>query len=226
MNAIQSGVHTRDTHDFWRPLHRSTPLVDGGLSQDCYVEALLATVKAFHAANGGSATLVNSIGSFAYHTPFPRMVAKAHASLYDAGLIDCARAEFLDRVTASLELPSRVGNLYTGSLYLALLSVLLHGKAGPVRRQVGLFSYGSGFCAEFFVGTIMPQAAPSRRVLGALTTRHRISVAEYEHLVAARSKPSLHSSREPYAYLGVQNDQRMYVGASHQCEAPVVQAAV
>src|SRR5690606_38375581 len=47
-----------------------------------------------------------------------------------------------------------VGNVYTGSLFLSLISLLETGKlkAGSL---IGLYSYGSGAVAEFFSGNLV-----------------------------------------------------------------------
>lgn len=47
-----------------------------------------------------------------------------------------------------------VGNIYTASLYMSLLSLLEvdQPKAGSL---IGLFSYGSGAMAEFFTGRLV-----------------------------------------------------------------------
>lgn len=63
-------------------------------------------------------------------------------------------ARLMDSFTAAKELNANVGNIYTGSLYLSLLSLLENGrlKAGDL---VGLFSYGSGAMAEFYSANVV-----------------------------------------------------------------------
>ena len=47
-----------------------------------------------------------------------------------------------------------VGNIYTGSLYLSLIS-LLQNHTFQAGQEVCLFSYGSGAVAEIFSGSIV-----------------------------------------------------------------------
>ena len=67
---------------------------------------------------------------------------------------EAADATFATEVESSLTLPGQVGNIYTGSLYLALASLLHFEVADIVGQRVGLFSYGSGCAAEFFAGRV------------------------------------------------------------------------
>ena len=59
-------------------------------------------------------------------------------------------ADFEKRVRPSLRYCQEVGNIYSGTIFLALCGVLA-GLTAPAR--IGLFSYGSGCCSEFYSGT-------------------------------------------------------------------------
>ena len=47
-----------------------------------------------------------------------------------------------------------VGNIYTGSLYLSLIS-LLENRDLRTGETIGLFSYGSGSVGEFYSATLV-----------------------------------------------------------------------
>ena len=47
-----------------------------------------------------------------------------------------------------------MGNIYTGSLYLSLISLLETHKLSA-GDNIGLFSYGSGSVGEFFSGKLV-----------------------------------------------------------------------
>jgi polyketide biosynthesis 3-hydroxy-3-methylglutaryl-CoA synthase-like enzyme PksG len=52
--------------------------------------------------------------------------------------------------------------------------------------RIGLFSYGSGCCSEFFSGTVTPDSQRRLRGLGlaaSLDRRYRLSMDEYELLL-------------------------------------------
>jgi polyketide biosynthesis 3-hydroxy-3-methylglutaryl-CoA synthase-like enzyme PksG len=124
----------------------------------------------------------------ALHTPFAGMARAAHRKLMRefGDATDRAVAEdFAARVAPSLEYPALVGNLFSGSLYLALASLVDHAPIDGTAR-VGLFSYGSGCSAEFFSGLVGPaaKAALARMRIGAhLAGRAELTFDEYRDLV-------------------------------------------
>src|SRR5262249_56557370 len=90
---------------------------------------------------GADELLSGRLARFLYHTPFPKMAAKAHRRLLEldwsatavAGdphrLEEAMAASYRDAVSPGLEAVSRVGNTYTASLYLCLPALL--EREGP-----------------------------------------------------------------------------------------------
>lgn len=187
----RTGSYARDVHDFWRPLDRKEALTDGHFSVQCYLDALAGAYADWKQAVGPAGLDVDRDGMklvrTCYHVPYGKMAKKAHLhrrsldGLGDAG----AEESFATEVGPSLRLPGQVGNVYTGSLYLALCS-LLHEEAEELAgKRVGLFSYGSGCTAEFFAGRVHPEAASLVRrldLMAPLRDRRQLSMAEYEAL--------------------------------------------
>jgi hydroxymethylglutaryl-CoA synthase len=180
--ALDLGVAgTSSTHvfDFWRPLGRREAVVDGHYSIDCYLEALAGSYRDWRTKaearevvrRGASSLPSEELAAIGYHVPFCKMAKKAHARLRRCdlddvlGAFDEAREEregaasFERQVAASLTLCARVGNIYTGSLYLGFAGMLQGGAAELVGKRVGLFSYGSGCASEFFSGVVGKNAA-------------------------------------------------------------------
>ena len=75
-----------------------------------------------------------------------------------------------------------VGNIYTGSLYLSLIS-LLETRELKGDQTIGLFSYGSGSVGEFFSATLVDGFDKHLDIEGhksLLNNRTEVSVEEYE----------------------------------------------
>lgn len=87
-----------------------------------------------------------------FHLPYTKMGKKAlKLVLPDT---DEATGERLQRrFEASTRYCRRVGNIYTGSLYLGLLSLLDNDTSLKAGDRIGLFSYGSGAVAEFLAAS-------------------------------------------------------------------------
>ncbi len=120
-------------------------------------------------------------------------------------------------VGPSLVLPSQVGNVYTGSMYLALASLLSSSREDLTGKRVGLFSYGSGSCAEFFTGVVSPEAQARVKALGLetlLEKRRALSIPEYEAIMDAREKldekPAEETPGTGFRYLGTRDHKRIY----------------
>jgi hydroxymethylglutaryl-CoA synthase len=217
----QVGTCSRDVMDFWRPLYSKDALVDGQYSVSCYLDALLGAYRAWLAeANGGTNPGTDALAAIAYHVPYPKMAKKAHEALR-ALENDAAPAEsFARHVQSGLSLPSRVGNIYTGSMYLSLLSILATDSRNLDGKKLGFFSYGSGCCAEFWTGTVTPGAQARVKALdieGALSRRKRLSVSEYEQMMITResmdTRPAEQDGSAGLRFLGIERDRRVYSGA-------------
>jgi hydroxymethylglutaryl-CoA synthase len=59
-------------------------------------------------------------------------------------------AEIEYQIGASLAYNRQIGNSYTASLYLGIISLLENVSENLADRYLGLYSYGSGCVAEFF----------------------------------------------------------------------------
>jgi hydroxymethylglutaryl-CoA synthase len=217
-----TGSYSQDVNDFWRPLYSKEAVVDGHHSVQCYLDALAGAYQAWKetaAATGHTDKLVRRC----YHVPYGKMAKKAHRHVMQLeGASEAeADASYAAEVASSLRLPSQVGNIYTGSLYLALAS-LLEAEAGELEgKRIGLFSYGSGCCAEFFAGRVQPGAgafAESLRLADPLVDRRRYSFSEYEQIrlrdEEVDKRPVNGEGHElpagSIAFLGVDSDRRVY----------------
>lgn len=178
--AIESeyGVMTEDVMDFWRPPYSDQAFVEGKYSSRLYLSLLEKTWQRYAAF---SARQFSAHQHFCYHTPVPRLVEKAHRLL--AKINHATSDESEKTVQCSLQYARQIGNSYTASLYLALISLLDFSQKNLAGDRVGFYSYGSGCVAEYFSGVIQPNY---QSVLQTdlntkwLARRTQLSVAEYE----------------------------------------------
>jgi len=236
--ALDLGLNgTSSTHvfDFWRPLGRREAVVDGHYSIDCYLEALSGAYRDWRGRaeareivrRGAAALPSEQLARIAYHVPFCKMAKKAHARLRRCDLDDVlgafdeareereAAASFEAQVASSLTLCARVGNIYTGSLYLGLAGMLNADGAALAGKRIGLFSYGSGCASEFFSGVVGPRAAEQiarARLDEVLSARDRVDVAEYERLMALppEEPPQISPGPGAFRFSGVTEFRRQY----------------
>jgi 3-carboxymethyl-3-hydroxy-acyl-[acp] synthase len=182
-----SGLHTYEVMDTARP-GMDVDVVDSDLSLLAYLNCLEQSFAAYCTRVYG-ADFRNTFDYLVFHTPFAGMVKGAHRALArkTGGLrgaeID---ADYEARVSQTLGYASRVGNLFSAALYLAMCCLLEHGRFDRAKR-IGLFSYGSGCASEFFSG-VVPQGAVGlvarQRIGAALDERRQLTVGEYDRLTA------------------------------------------
>ena len=215
----ESATYAANVHDFWRPLYSKDAFVDGHYSVQCYLDALSGAYQQFCEKNPGVTTA--NFAALAYHVPYGKMAKKAHRQVRTLEGDATPDASFNELVAPSLTLCAQVGNIYTGSLYLALTSMLAtHGKNLDGQR-IGLFSYGSGSCAEFFAGTVTPGAQARVKALGLealLSSRRKLTIAEYEGIMREREqldvRPVEQQPADAFRFLGVDAHRRTYVAPS------------
>ena len=220
-----TGASSAHVHDFWRPLGMREAQVDGHYSVQCYLEAVATAYRGW-TTRALAHELITEPGSeqlarLCYHVPFCKMAKKAHlyvrrCDAEDAGVTFDERAaaqSFATQVEPSLPLCARIGNVYTGSLYLGLAGLLDAQASELANRRIGLFSYGSGCTSEFFSGTVSPRAASriaDARLADLLAQRERISVAEYERIMALSAPLATEAADDGFRFTGIVEHRRQY----------------
>jgi hydroxymethylglutaryl-CoA synthase len=231
-----SGVFSADVHDFWRPVGRREALVDGHYSIQCYLDALAGAYRMWREralgrelVRWGASLPSEQLARIAYHVPFCKMARKAHAHLRRIELEDqigsldapalereekLGAASYQEQIAPSLMLASRIGNTYTGSLYLGIAS-LLHAQGAELAGQrIGLFSYGSGCSSEFFSGVVGARAAEvmaQARLDELLDQRVRIDVREYERIMSLPYDAPVSQEPGAFRFAGFEDNRRTYI---------------
>jgi hydroxymethylglutaryl-CoA synthase len=224
LDAFPAAVCSNDVMDFWRPHYRSTAVVDGQYSLSCCLEALEGAWSSYRLTSGlGWDDLRYQL----FHLPFPKMAQKAFRLLHEreaalrSGDSPSFEATFARRVTPGLWASDEVGNIYSGSLYLSLAALLERGDSEVEGRRVGLFSYGSGSCGEFFSGRLGSSAAAWRGRIGLaelLAAREEVGHARYLEL-RRESEALAHNGsfrkRAPrpghFSFCGIEDHRRRYL---------------
>lgn len=149
----ECGVYAKDIMDFWRPLYCDTAIVDGKLSCDAYLKLLEESWRSYQTVSGRD---FKSHQYFCYHTPVPKMVELAHRRLAKQnGYRVLSNEEMQFQVGRSLLYSREIGNIYTASLYLGIISLLENAVEDLSGQRLGLYSYGSGSVGEYFSGTVI-----------------------------------------------------------------------
>lgn len=219
-----TGLYTDDIHDFWRPNHLSTALVDGKYSLAAYLRSLEGAWNEYQSRGG---VPFEAIDRFCYHQPFTKMAVKAHDRLNTIVGSPLDRDQRRAQIEASLHINRRTGNSYTASIYAGLLSLLnddgtadgAADGADLAGRRIGFFSYGSGSVSEFFTGVVQPGYRALLRAdedAAVLDDRVSIDYARYralhESVDEVRGEDILTAAETsgPFRFAGITDQMRQY----------------
>ncbi|WP_425664117.1 hydroxymethylglutaryl-CoA synthase family protein [Gardnerella piotii] len=134
-----SVVKSAEIQDFWRPVYQSTALARGKFSTEQYIRMFCYVWQKYSAENDCN---FNDFEAICFHLPYTKMGLKALRAGFEANSgvshtcdgvshtndgasTTCdTRERLLARYQDSTQYSRRIGNIYTGSLYLGLISLL------------------------------------------------------------------------------------------------------
>jgi hydroxymethylglutaryl-CoA synthase len=227
-----NGIFSKDVFDFWRPTGHRVPIVDGKYSVACYLEAMEEAVSHFRSNVGiPRGRLLEHLDYILYHMPFTGMARKAHRHFVDTEHVDLgaeARQDlytetFRAKVEPGLLGAREVGNIYTGSVYMGLASLLETEQDRVEGKRVGVFSYGSGCGAEFFLcqmKTGLSEIIQGMRFQEQLDRRKAVTFEQYVQWYSRSGAETLYHPAEveahkdpftQFTFIGFKDHKRQYV---------------
>lgn len=175
----QSAYLTDDVMDFWRPVYSDKALVDGKLSNEKYISFFAKIWEQYKEKSGLE---LKDFEAITFHLPYTKMGKKALKPVLDETTED-VQERLMTSYQISTNYNKNVGNIYTGSLYLSLLSLLEQKEDLEAGARIGMFSYGSGAVGEFFTGILQEGYREHLKVKAhaeLFASRKELSVDEYE----------------------------------------------
>ncbi|MGX7197115.1 hydroxymethylglutaryl-CoA synthase [Enterococcus olivae] len=203
---------TQDIYDFWRPVGHDYPLVDGPLSNETYIQSFQ---KVWEENKRRNKRQMADYQALAFHIPYTKMGKKALLAILEEET-EAEQERILSRYEESIVYSRRVGNLYTGSLYLGLLSLLENSEELSAGSRIGLFSYGSGAVSEFFSGNLVPdfeKALCKNRHHTLLDQREKLTIETYEQLFQDKlntDTDQFFDDNTPFSITEIKNTVRDY----------------
>ncbi|GLB52392.1 hydroxymethylglutaryl-CoA synthase [Neptunitalea chrysea] len=161
-------------------IFKEQPVFDGQYSNDCYVERTVEAYNRFKELTEIKATLYENWKAIIMHLPysfqarrmFPEIYISDHPELskeisksdedYFAKVkafskSDTYKAFIAERFAPAEKASSLIGNMYTGSIFMGLLSTLCYyakTETDLTNTKLGFLAYGSGAKSKVFEGTV------------------------------------------------------------------------
>lgn len=212
-----SAYLSKDIMDFWRPTYSEYAMVDGQYSNEQYISFFLETWNLYKEK---TTMTIEDIKAFCFHLPYTKMGLKALREIL-AETDEDKQAELQELFQLSTIFSRNVGNIYTGSLYLGLLSLLEQDSQLAEGDRIGLFSYGSGAVGEFFTA-ILEEGYKSQLAIethkSLFDSRQQISIADYETIFSQQlpqdgSEVVVETKEDPskICLAGIKDHKRFYL---------------
>lgn len=174
------GTCSVDESDFYRPNFLKSAIVDGKHSISVYCNCVEKALDSFLKKSRDKELKFENFSYFLFHLPFPKMAEYAAARIFRGFWLKdkCAypimseiendvpaheeillrrnkefKELFRERVKPSLLISEQIGNIYSGSLYMSIISLIESCQKQSIDlsgQEVLLTSYGSGSSAKVF----------------------------------------------------------------------------
>ncbi len=225
-------------------IHKDQPVFDGQYSNQCYMDRTRNAYFSFKKLVNSSKTVYNSWESIIMHLPYAfqgrRMLSEIYALdaenliisgnetavEYQNKLKEISKTEqyknFVTQKLVPAELASSIiGNLYTGSIFMGLLSTLSHfhdSKKEISGKKFGFLAYGSGSKSKVFEGTIQSDwknAITKVHLFETLEKSIEIDFETYEKLHKKEQKQSIRQPKNEWILERIENQIPTLIGARY-----------
>jgi hydroxymethylglutaryl-CoA synthase len=225
-------------------IHKDQPVFDGQYSNQCYMDRTREAYFSFKKIKNTTDTVYNTWESIIMHLPYSfqgrRMLSEIYtldasskiisgietASEYQNILKEVSKSEaYRDFVFQKLQpaelASSLIGNLYTGSIFMGLLSTLAHfydSKKEVSGKKFGFLAYGSGSKSKVFEGTIQPDwksAIATINLFETLEQSFEIDFETYEKLHKKEQNQSVQVPKNEWVLDRIEKEISNLIGARY-----------
>lgn len=225
-------------------IHKDQPVFDGQYSNQCYMDRTRNAYFSFKKLKNTTATLYHSWETIIMHLPYAfqgrRMLSEIYAldaatkilngnednAEYQNKLKEVSKSEdykkFVTQKLQPAELASSlIGNLYTGSIFMGLLSALAHyydENLDLAEKKFGFLAYGSGSKSKVFEGIIQKDwqmAMANVKLFKTLENSHEIDFNTYEKLHKKELKQSVRVPKNEWILDRIESEIPNLIGARY-----------
>ena len=225
-------------------VHKDQPVFDGQYSNQCYMDRTRNAYFSFKKLKNTTETLYNTWNSIIMHLPYSfqgrRMLSEIYAldsadkiiseniepadyqnKIKEVGKSDDYKKFVTGKLQPAELASSLIGNLYTGSIFMGLLSTLAHyydTKQEVAGTKFGFLAYGSGSKSKVFEGTIQPEwqsALAKVKLFENLEESVEIGFETYESLHKKQQKQSVRTPKNEWVLDRIEKESPNLIGARY-----------
>ena len=152
-------------------IYKEQPVFDGHYSNECYINRTSEAYFNFKELTNKTESIYKNWENVLMHLPYCFQARRTFVEIYtkenqltEEIKVIAKSEDYLDFVSKAIfpsEIASgQIGNMYTGSIFLGLLSTLeyhLQNENDITNKKMGFIAYGSGSKAKVFEAEVQPQ---------------------------------------------------------------------
>lgn len=223
-------------------IYKEQPVFDGQYSNQCYINRITDAYKQYKNESRQTGKVYQNWGAVLMHLPYcfqgrrtfieifayenPELLASQIGETEKDKLKALTKSpEYLALITEKIypsEIASgQVGNIYTGSVFLGLLSTLCYHaqQNSPLENQkVGFIAYGSGSKSKVFEATVCENwksAINQVTLFETLAQNQAIDFETYEKLHKKESAQSVIQPKNEFVLASIEKENPVMVGARY-----------
>ncbi|GGB84710.1 hydroxymethylglutaryl-CoA synthase [Flavobacterium suaedae] len=225
-------------------IHKDQPVFDGQYSNQCYTDRTREAYFRFKELMQTKGSLYESWENIIMHLPYayqgrrmfaeifaldaeqPLLTGEESAEEYTAKVKEVSKSDayrtfVADKLQAAEPASSLIGNLYTGSIFMGLLSALAqHAKNGTdvTDKKIGFLAYGSGSKSKVFEGTVQKgwaEAAQKAHLFETLEQSREIDFETYQKLHKKEQRTSIQQPENEWVLERIEKEAPNLIGARY-----------
>lgn len=223
-------------------IYKEQPVFDGQYSNQCYINRISEAYEHFKSESNQSGKVYENWTNILMHLPycfqgrrtFIEIFAKENSDLLETQIGETTKdklkalaksQEYLALVNEKI-LPSeiasgQIGNIYTGSIFLGLLSTLCYHfqqKSDLTNKKFGFIAYGSGSKSKVFEAQVSSQwqtAIEKVKLFETLEQATAIDFPTYERLHRKELKQSVLAPKNEFYLDSIEKENPVLIGARY-----------
>lgn len=212
--------------------YKEQPVFDGQYSNQCYINRITEAYHHYKEITNTTDKLYQSWENILMHLPYCFQARRTFVEIFaqenqltDDVKIISKSTEYLDFVNKTIfpsEIASgQIGNMYTGSIFLGMLSTLCYhyqNESTINNKMFGFIAYGSGSKAKVFEAEIQEnwqEAIAQVPLFETLNSSHEIDFGTYITLHKKERTESVLQPKNEYYLDYIENENPVLIGARY-----------
>jgi len=212
------------------------PIFDGQYSNECYKDRIREAYLNFKEEKGISSNAFEKWRYIIFHLPYAfhgkRIFSEIfaienslpHSTNEELKIVsgsDEYKKFVVEKIETSQRASSEIGNMYTASIFMALISALqvAYDDGEELRdKEIGFFAYGSGSKSKVFEATVgenWKNIVSKWNLFEALKNRQAIDFSTYEKLHKKELSTSVCANKKGFYLSHIEKENPLLIGARY-----------